>query len=29
MRAIKSSWRYASTLLASLHALLFVVWPVR
>ncbi len=29
MRAIKSSWRYARTLLASLHALLFVVWPVR
>ncbi len=28
MRAIKPSWRYARTILASLHALLFVAWPV-
>ncbi len=28
MRAIKPSWRYARTLLASLHALLFTAWPV-
>ncbi len=27
MRAIKTSWRYARTVLASLHALLFVAWP--
>ncbi len=29
MRAIKPSWRYARTVLASLHALLFLVWPAR
>ncbi len=28
MRAIKSSWRYARMVLASLHALLFMSWPV-
>ncbi len=27
MRAIKSSWRYARTILASLHTLLFLMWP--
>ncbi len=29
MRAIKTSLRYARTLLASLHTLLFMSWPVR
>ncbi len=28
MTSLKTSWRYARTILASLHALLFVAWPV-
>ncbi len=27
MHTLKPSWRYARTVLASLHALLFIMWP--
>ncbi len=27
MHTLKPSWRYARTVLASLHALLFIAWP--
>ncbi len=29
MHTLKPSWRYARTVLASLHALLFLMWPLR
>ncbi len=29
MHTLKPSWRYARTVLASLHALLFLMWPIR
>ncbi len=27
MHTLKTSWRYARTVLVSLHALLFMMWP--